>query len=265
MKTQIVTGPAYAPVSLDQVKGHLRVTSTSEDWYIRGLIYAAIGMVEQIIRRKLTTQTWKLFLEAWPIRWFITIPFGKLQSVTHIKYTDSDSTQTTWDSGEYIVDVSSDPGRVVLGYGESWPSATLYPSNPIEIQFVCGYGVHAPLTITAASNASPIVVTSAGHGLSSSDHVYIEGVTGNTNANGSWKIEYVSVDTFSLTGSAGNAAYVSGGTAVKLDVPDSIIHAIEIIVSDLYENREGISGLQHNTYNIVKALLTPYKLYNLGA
>ena len=30
-------------------------------------------------------------------------------------------------------------GRIVLPYGVSWPSVTLYPSNPIKIQFACGW------------------------------------------------------------------------------------------------------------------------------
>jgi hypothetical protein len=30
-------------------------------------------------------------------------------------------------------------GRVVLPYGGSWPSVTLFPSNPIIIRFTCGW------------------------------------------------------------------------------------------------------------------------------
>jgi hypothetical protein len=30
-------------------------------------------------------------------------------------------------------------GRIVLPYGESWPSGTLYPSNPITIRYVAGW------------------------------------------------------------------------------------------------------------------------------
>jgi hypothetical protein len=67
-------------------------------------------------------------------------------------------------------------------------------------------------TITAASNATPIVVTSAAHGLSTGTRVTIAGVTGNTAANGTWTITVLDANTFSLNGSTGNGAYVSGGT-----------------------------------------------------
>jgi len=66
---------------------------------------------------------------------------------------DTDGDQTTWDSDEYIVDTDEEPGRVVLGYDESWPSETLYPTNAIEIIYTCGYGAYAgnvPESIKAA-------------------------------------------------------------------------------------------------------------------
>ena len=68
------------------------------------------------------------------------LPYGNLQSVTTIKYTDTASSQSTWSDAEYNEDLNSDPGRVVLEYGYTWPTTTLHPQNPIEIEFVCGYG-----------------------------------------------------------------------------------------------------------------------------
>lgn len=73
-------------------------------------------------------------------------------------------------------------------------------------------------TITAASNASPISVTAATHGYSEYDCINVTGVTGNTAANGLWSIHVVDANTFTLLGSTGNAAYVSGGSANKTAV-----------------------------------------------
>src|SRR6185437_4946841 len=67
-------------------------------------------------------------------------------------------------------------------------------------------------TVTDATNASPIVVTSANHGLRTGARVTISGVTGNTAANGSFNVTRVDADTFSLDGSTGNGSYLSGGT-----------------------------------------------------
>lgn len=65
--------------------------------------------------------------------------------------------------------------------------------------------------VTAASNANPVVVTSAAHGLTSGTKVRVQGVGGNTNANGLFAVTRLSADTFSLP-VAGNGAYTSGGT-----------------------------------------------------
>lgn len=73
-------------------------------------------------------------------------------------------------------------------------------------------------TITAASNATPISVTAAAHGFSEYDVVNVTGVVGNTAANGIWAIHVVDTNTFTLLGSVGNAAYVSGGSANRTSV-----------------------------------------------
>lgn len=74
-------------------------------------------------------------------------------------------------------------------------------------------------TITGATNAGPIVITtSAAHGFATDQLVSISGVLGNTAANGNWTIIVTGANTFSLTGSTGNGAYTSGGIAVSTNV-----------------------------------------------
>lgn len=76
-------------------------------------------------------------------------------------------------------------------------------------------------TITNATNATPIVVTSTGHGLSNGNCVTIKDVGGNTAANGTFIVGNVAANTFELyttatgtggAGVAGSGAYTSGGT-----------------------------------------------------
>jgi len=57
-----------------------------------------------------------------------------------VRYYDTDDTAYFIDAGDYLVDVKSEPGRVCLNYGESWPSTTLRPHNGICVTFVAGYG-----------------------------------------------------------------------------------------------------------------------------
>jgi uncharacterized phiE125 gp8 family phage protein len=264
MKATIVTPPTGYPVTLAEMKTHLRVDTTSEDGFINSLVMQATNQVENILNRKLVTQTWKYFLDAWPDGNSFELPFGKLQSVTSVKYKDSAATEYTMASGDYIVDTDSDPGRVVLDYGVSWPSETLLPSNPIYIQFVCGYGAHTVKTLTNASNAAPIVVSVGTHGYTTGDRVLIEAVLGNTAANGTWILTSVTGDTFSLNGSTGNSAYTSGGKSVQMTVPEEIRHAIKMLVGNAYEHRESIVVGMQTVMEIpgaVMNLLWPHRLF----
>lgn len=143
MIARLETAPVKYPVTLNEARKQCEIgTEQSEhDDYLNTLIAAATGQAEQYLHRRMITQTWKLYLEQWPCGSIIKLPFGRLQSVTSIKYKDVDGDETTWDSGEYIVDIQSEPGQIVLDYQEAWPTEELYPSNPIKIEFVCGYGL----------------------------------------------------------------------------------------------------------------------------
>ncbi len=66
-------------------------------------------------------------------------------------------------------------------------------------------------SITGATNASPIVITSPNNGLANGATVSIGGVGGNTAANGTFTITKIDNNTFSLNGTTGNGTYTSGG------------------------------------------------------
>lgn len=77
------------------------------------------------------------------------------------------------------------------------------------------------LTVSNATNANPIVVTtSTNHGLQSDDFVDIDGVTGNTNANGRYRIAVTGAATFTLVGGIGNGAFGGSPTCKKLTETD---------------------------------------------
>lgn len=90
-------------------------------------------------------------------------------------------------------------------------------------------------TITSTTDATPIVVTAAGHGLVTGDQVTITGHTTNTNANGTWTVTKVTVDTFSLDGSTAtgagdggaDGAFAKGGRAIKVQDFDKFIFTID--------------------------------------
>ncbi len=133
----------------------IRQASTlSEDSLLTAIITTAREHVENITRRALLTQTIYAYLDEWPDKDYIELPFGNLQSVTSLSWKDTAGTETTLTATtDYLVETNSDmPGRIVLPYGVSWPSGVLYPSNPIKIIYICGWTAAAsiPKAIIAA-------------------------------------------------------------------------------------------------------------------
>ena len=143
METALKTAPTLEVITLDQAKRHLNIEleDTYHDDYIsQSLIPTARSYIENLCWRKFITQSWYAYLDDWPKGDYIELPYGNLQSVTTIKYTDTDNSQSTWSSAEYIVGTNYERGRVTLEDGYTWPNVVLYPSSPIEIDFTCGYG-----------------------------------------------------------------------------------------------------------------------------
>ncbi len=119
-------------------------------------------------------------------------------------------TMTAGVAGRQIAAWNSNMSLVTSGTAGTAPD-----SNPI-LKSLFGAAPTAKsvtASISAATNATPISVTSASHGFTDYDCVNVTGVVGNTAANGLWCIHVVDANTFTLLGSVGNAAYTSGGTA----------------------------------------------------
>lgn len=91
----------------------------------------------------------------------------------------------------------------------SWPSDCLTVKDVWDLRTTAK-------DITGATNADPIVVTSAAHGFSDDDIVIVYGVGGNTAADDMWQIDNGDTNTFELKDSTGNAEYTSGGLVVKV-------------------------------------------------
>ena len=142
--------PAVEPISLTEGKLHLRIDTTAEDSLITSLIKTARQYCENYQRRAYITQTWELWLDRFPDIDIIDIPLPPLQSVSSIKYYDTANVEHTFAASEYFVDSKSQPGRVSLSYGKSWPADTLRPTTGVCITFVAGYGsVASAVPVTA--------------------------------------------------------------------------------------------------------------------
>ncbi len=85
-------------------------------------------------------------------------------------------------------------------------------------------------TITGATAATPIVVTSVAHGYSNGDTVFIQGILGNTKANGTFQIANIAADTMELVDSVGTSAWTSGGTVQRIAKSKNMYDALQAIV-----------------------------------
>lgn len=118
----------------------VKTGDVTEDDLISALITSAREYCEGFTGRALATQTLEAYPKRFPCKNEIEIPHPPLQSVTSVKYTDSDGDETTMTvDTDYIVDTDSTVGKIVLPYAKVWPTATLYTVNPIKIRYVAGY------------------------------------------------------------------------------------------------------------------------------
>jgi len=138
----------------------------------------------------------------------------KLFASTGVMNAVTDFTRSTTANGNFNFDQDVSDGSVrlsVVDYISDYGQISIIPDLFL--------GKQTSKAITGATNATPIVITSAAHGFSNGDLVTIAGVLGNTNANGTHKVASASTNTFALTDSggsniAGNGTYTSGGTIV---------------------------------------------------
>lgn len=148
----LVTAPASPAVSDAEMEAHARAAGQPGEQYDI-YVQAAQAHAEKITARKFVSQTWKWFLDGWPSSDRLALPFGRLTSITHVKYYDSaGSAAVTFASTYYGVSTARDPGVLALKYQQVWPTATLRTLDPIEIQFVCGWATagDVPADIRAA-------------------------------------------------------------------------------------------------------------------
>lgn len=135
----------------------------------------------------------------------------------------------------------------------------VYTGNPANVT--------TPLarTITNATNATPIVITtSADHLFATFDRVKIEGVGGNTAANGTWAITKLTATTFSLDGSVGNGAYTSGGTATNHALTPQFTIPSDGDVPDAASVNVALQALADRTQALAARLGAP-TVYNIIA
>jgi len=142
---KIKTEPTTEPISSTEAKVYLKVDNTDEDALIVQLEKAARKRAELYMNRQLVTATWETYLDEFPTRdedWLVEVAPCPVIAVASVKYYDSDNVLQTLPTSVYLVDIASEPCRVSLAVGQSWPD-TADRKNAVVIEYTAGYGAAA--------------------------------------------------------------------------------------------------------------------------
>ena len=151
-----------------------------------------------------------------------------------------------------IVQQSTDAtNQTILNPGDGGYAGGMIFTYGGRTQRVLSYGPITYDAITAITSASPVVITSAGHGLSNGDKVEFDSIVGTTILNGTaYFVGSVTTDTFALyTDSAQSSAldgalypaYVSGGRWVTTD---SVWYVQSVFVAGTDVNGVASAGIR---------------------
>ena len=158
---EVVTGPTQEPITITNIKEHLRLDEDVDDLQVNAYIIAAREWAETYTSRFFMQRTMRQWYDASPVNSHALID-GTIQghqnyftgnqklevaatpvsSIDSIKYYDDDDTEYTWDSSNYYADTIADIPRIGLRTGGSFPT-DLRKQNSIAVNFTVGYGDNA--------------------------------------------------------------------------------------------------------------------------
>jgi uncharacterized phiE125 gp8 family phage protein len=158
MSQILTTAPLVEPVSLAEAKAHIRVTHNDDDTYINTLISAARRLIEQRYDLALLQQNWSVYVDCWPRDGIFKLPLFPLLAIIDVNYYGDDDVAATLDHAHYYLDGATNPSRLVLRNGRSFP-APGRRVNGIELKLTAGFGATAASVPTQIKQALLIILS----------------------------------------------------------------------------------------------------------
>src|SRR5262245_56901775 len=104
--------PEVEPVTLGEVKEHLRITHTSEDELLSGIIRAARDEVERATGTALISQAWRLVLDRWPRNGCVHLMRHPVRAVLSVTAYGTDGEASLIHQASCQLDPLSRPARL---------------------------------------------------------------------------------------------------------------------------------------------------------
>ena len=138
MALKLLTPATTTPLSLAEVKEHLRVLHSTENSLIDLYNKAATASVENWLGRSLVKRTYELTLDTFNEDG-IVLPMPPIIAVLSVKYDDADGNEQTLVEGtDYFVDTANEPGWLLKIGSSSWPTV-MDTANAVRVQYTAGY------------------------------------------------------------------------------------------------------------------------------
>ncbi len=136
MTYALIHPPQAEPLTLAEVRAHLRLDSGEEDALLTALIRTAREHLERTTGLCLLRQTWRLYLDRWPPDGVIQIGRTPVQAIEKILVFDGGGRARDVTAADSLLDGEARPARLWLRD----PPPPGRAMNGIEIDFIAGYG-----------------------------------------------------------------------------------------------------------------------------
>lgn len=131
-----LTPPMVEPLTLAEIRAHLRLDGEEEDDLLLALATVAREHLERETGLVLAARDFRLCLDDWPEDGILTIARGPVQAVKAVTVYDGEGEPQVVDLGGHLLDGQSRPARL-------WLRETPAPGrvmNGIEVEFSAGFG-----------------------------------------------------------------------------------------------------------------------------
>lgn len=161
---KIITEAASEPLTLAEVKTHLKMDGISaDDDLINATISAARQLAEDYCGIKFIDTIIEDVFDRFPKGGLMKndcfyLMIGNVSSVDFVKYYDENGSEQTWDSSNYLVDTYRKQSRICLMPNKQFPTYDSDRFNGISARYTSGFGATAADVPAAIKQAMLLII-----------------------------------------------------------------------------------------------------------